>query len=194
MTKLNRKRGKPKTIVLRPTDKALKPAPPGTDNAGGALLGAAGLAEVRRLIRLVQRTGIGELEVSSGDRTVHIAAQPHLPVNVGYSPAVAASAPAAEKPAAAAAGTAPPAPQGTEDLAAVTSPMVGTFYRAPAPDADPYVEVGDLVEVGQTVCIIEAMKLMNEIESEVRGRIVQILVENAQPVEYGQKLFLVEPV
>jgi acetyl-CoA carboxylase biotin carboxyl carrier protein len=71
--------------------------------------------------------------------------------------------------------------------------MVGTFYRAPAPDADPYVEVGTMVEVGQTVCIIEAMKLMNEIESDVKGRIVQILVENAHPVEFGQKLFLVEP-
>ena len=71
--------------------------------------------------------------------------------------------------------------------------MVGTFYRAPAPDADPFVEVGDLVEVGQTVCIIEAMKLMNEIESDFRGRVVKILVENAQPVEFGQKLFLIEP-
>jgi len=71
--------------------------------------------------------------------------------------------------------------------------MVGTFYRAPAPDADPYVEVGDMVEVGQTVCIIEAMKLMNEIESEFRGRVVKILAENAQPVEFGQKLFLIEP-
>jgi acetyl-CoA carboxylase biotin carboxyl carrier protein len=82
----------------------------------------------------------------------------------------------------------------TEKSVAITSPMVGTFYRAPAPDADPYVEAGDSVEVGQTVCIVEAMKLMNEIESEVRGRIVQILVENAQPVEFGQKLFLIEPV
>jgi acetyl-CoA carboxylase biotin carboxyl carrier protein len=85
------------------------------------------------------------------------------------------------------------APQVTENLAAITSPMVGTFYRAPAPDADPYVESGDLVEVGQTVCIIEAMKLMNEIESEHRGRVVKVLVENAQPVEFGQKLFLIEP-
>ncbi|OGF22826.1 MAG: acetyl-CoA carboxylase, biotin carboxyl carrier protein, partial [Candidatus Eisenbacteria bacterium RBG_19FT_COMBO_70_11] len=76
---------------------------------------------------------------------------------------------------------------------AITSPMVGTFYRAPAPDADPYVEVGDMVEVGQTVCIVEAMKLMNEIESETRGRVARILVENQQPVEFGQKLFLVEP-
>ena len=72
--------------------------------------------------------------------------------------------------------------------------MVGTYYHAPAPDADSYVEVGDVVSVGQTVCIVEAMKLMNEIESEVRGKIVQILVENAQPVEFGQRLFLVEPV
>jgi acetyl-CoA carboxylase biotin carboxyl carrier protein len=72
--------------------------------------------------------------------------------------------------------------------------MVGTFYRSPAPDADPFVEVGDVVEVGQTVCIIEAMKLMNEIEAEFRGRLVQVLVENAQPVEFGQKLFLVEPI
>ena len=72
--------------------------------------------------------------------------------------------------------------------------MVGTFYRSPAPDAEPYVEVGDIVEVGQTVCIIEAMKLMNEIESELKGRVVKLLVENSQPVEFGQKLFLVEPV
>ncbi len=72
--------------------------------------------------------------------------------------------------------------------------MVGTFYRSPAPDAEPYVEVGDIVEIGQTICIIEAMKLMNEIESELKGRVVQILVENTQPVEFGQKLFLVEPV
>jgi acetyl-CoA carboxylase biotin carboxyl carrier protein len=93
----------------------------------------------------------------------------------------------------AASPAAPALPAKTEQHAAITSPMVGTFYRAPAPDADPYVEVGDIVEVGQTICIVEAMKLMNEIESEVRGRVVKILVENAQPVEYGQTLFLVEP-
>jgi acetyl-CoA carboxylase biotin carboxyl carrier protein len=157
------------------------------------MLGAGGLAEIRQLIRLVQRTGIGELEVNSGDRTVRIAAQPHLPVNVGYSPAVAVSAAAVERPAAAVAGMAPAAPQGTDNLAVITSPMVGTFYRAPAPDADPYVEVGDMVEVGQTVCIIEAMKLMNEIKSEVRGKIVEICVDNAEPVEFGQVLFRVDP-
>lgn len=74
----------------------------------------------------------------------------------------------------------------------ITAPMVGVFYRAPAPDAEPYVRVGDMVEPGQPLCIIEAMKLMNEIESEVRGRIVKIFVENAEPVEYGQPLFAVE--
>lgn len=80
-----------------------------------------------------------------------------------------------------------------ENYLEIKSPMVGTFYRAPSPGARPYVEVGDRVEPGQVVCIIEAMKLMNEIESEVAGTIAEILVENAQPVEYGQTLFLVKP-
>jgi acetyl-CoA carboxylase biotin carboxyl carrier protein len=84
-------------------------------------------------------------------------------------------------------------PAKSEKYVAVKSPMVGTYYRAPAPDADPYVEVGSMVEVGQTVCIVEAMKLMNEIESEVRGRVVEILLDNAQPVEFGQTLFLIDP-
>ena len=90
---------------------------------------------------------------------------------------------------------APDAPSSREDtsgLVPITSPMVGTFYRSPAPDADSYVDVGTTVGPGQTVCIIEAMKLMNEIQSEVRGRIAQILVENGAAVEYGQTLFRVE--
>ena len=190
MTKPDPKRGK-RAAAPKRAEKPVKPAGRGTDNAGGAVLGAARLAEIRQLIRLVQRTGIGELEVSSGDRTVRIAAQSRLPANVSFAPAAVAAP--AEKPRAAAEGAASAAGSGTETLAAIVSPMVGTFYRAPAPDADPYVEVGDLVEVGQTVCIVEAMKLMNEIESEFRGRVVKILVENAQPVEFGQKLFLIEP-
>jgi acetyl-CoA carboxylase biotin carboxyl carrier protein len=158
------------------------------------LLRGEELAELRRLIRLVQRTGIGELEVSSGGRTVRISAMSGVSVVTG----VPAHGPNAQtgQPGGAVSDTARPAGGDAKPSNAVpiTSPMVGTFYRAPAPDADPYVEAGDVVEVGQTVCIIEAMKLMNEIESEVRGRIVQILVENAQPVEFGQTLFLVEPV
>jgi acetyl-CoA carboxylase biotin carboxyl carrier protein len=85
-----------------------------------------------------------------------------------------------------------PAEEADANAEKVISPMVGTFYRSPAPDADPYVEVGDVVKVGQTLCIIEAMKLMNEIQSEVSGRVKKILVENAQPVEYNQVLFLIE--
>ncbi|HET7225327.1 MAG TPA: acetyl-CoA carboxylase biotin carboxyl carrier protein [Candidatus Eisenbacteria bacterium] len=161
-----------------------------TDNRGDAMLGESGVSELRRLIRLVQRTGIGELEIRSEGRTVRIAA------SSGHAPAPApVHAAPAPNPAAAATAPAPAAapPARTEQHAEIVSPMVGTFYRAPAPDADPYVEVGDVVEVGQTVCIIEAMKLMNEIESEVRGRVVKILIDNAQPVEYGQKLFLIEP-
>jgi acetyl-CoA carboxylase biotin carboxyl carrier protein len=154
------------------------------------VLGGFEVGELRRLIRLVQRTGIGELELSAGGRAVRISAAPGAPH--GASAPAAARNPAAEPAGKAGAGGSP-APEKTDRFVAVTSPMVGTFYRAPAPDADPYVEVGSTVEIGQTVCIIEAMKLMNEIESEVRGRVAQILVENQQPVEFGQKLFLVDP-
>ncbi len=141
------------------------------------------LSDIRRLISLVKRAGIGELEFSARGRTVRITAHAGT---VEGTPGGATGSPE-PKPAA------PAAPLRTENLVAISSPMVGTFYRAPAPDADPYVEVGDMVETGQTVCIIEAMKLMNEIESEVRGRVARILVENAQPVEFGQKLFLIDP-
>jgi oxaloacetate decarboxylase alpha subunit len=169
----------------RPASKAVKSGPKRSDNGKDMMLGGIGLAEIRRLISLVQETGIGELELTSSGRTVRIAAtSAHaegMVIQAGGAPGTAA--PAAAAPA-----------QTAETHAAITSPMVGTFYRAPAPDADPYVEVGDVVEVGQTVCIVEAMKLMNEIESEVRGRVTRILVENAQPVEFGQRLFLVEPV
>ena len=171
--------------------KPVKSPPAAADNSRGEMLDDIGLGELRRLIRLVQRTGIGELEVSSGGRTVRISAHTGVPAGAGL-PAAASGAgrtPETAHPAAPAPGA------GKADAyIAIASPMVGTFYRAPAPDADPYVEVGDMVEVGQTVCIVEAMKLMNEIESEVRGRIAQILVENSHPVEFGQKLFLIEPV
>ena len=172
--------------------KAIKSRPPRSDNSRDVMLGGIGLAEIRRLIRLVQRTGIGELEISSSGRTVRISAAagnsagPSSPGSAALSVSTPAGRPLA--------GGSPAEAPATDHHVAITSPMVGTFYRAPAPDADPYVEVGDIVEVGQTVCIIEAMKLMNEIESEVHGRIVKILVENAQPVEFGQRLFQVEPV
>jgi acetyl-CoA carboxylase biotin carboxyl carrier protein len=194
--KPKRKRATPAPNAKPASDKGVHHLPAAADNSGGAMLGAAGLAEVRQLIRVMQRTGIGELEISSGGRTVRIAAQAPqgmaagLPMSVLSAPAPGSFAAPAAASSAAQLAAAPP----VENFAAIASPMVGTFYRAPAPDADPYVEVGDMVEVGQTVCIVEAMKLMNEIESEHRGRVVKILVENAQPVEFGQKLFLIEPV
>jgi oxaloacetate decarboxylase alpha subunit len=154
------------------------------------------LGELQRLIELVQRTGIGELELNSNGRSVRISASPAGGGTwVATTPAAGAGpaevpAPAAPAPAV----EARPAAEPASTQKPIVSPMVGTFYRSPAPDADPFVEVGDVIEVGQTVCIIEAMKLMNEIQAEVRGRVVQVLVENAQPVEFGQKLFLVEPI
>ena len=174
--------------------KPVKSASAGDDNAGSAILGGIEVAELRRLIRLVQRTGIGELEVSAGGRAVRISAVPgSAPAAVGHAAVPVAPAQSAAGSGGSAGPGAPAAPARSERFVPVTSPMEGTFYRAPAPDADPYVEVGSMVEIGQTVCIIEAMKLMNEIESEVRGRVTEILVENAQPVEFGQKLFLIDP-
>ena len=181
---------KPRRKADRKPVKRVKSSPARADNPSDAVLGTVGLDELRRLIRLVRRTGIGELEVKSGQRTVRISAQP----GVSLSPTVAAwtqAAPVRDEGLTAGSKAAAPNPK-TDDRVAIAAPMVGTLYRAPAPDADPYVEVGDRVEVGQTVCIIEAMKLMNEIESEVRGRVVEVLVENGKPVEFGQKLFLVE--
>lgn len=177
-----------------PSKPVAKPA-----NGAPAVSAVAGfeLAELRQLIKLVQRTGIGELEIESGGRSVRISANAGSGGTwVAAAPAPAAPAARGAAPAAPAAPAAAPAPAADADahLKAVTSPMVGTFYRSPAPDADPFVEVGDIVEVGQTVCIIEAMKLMNEIEAEVKGRVVKMLIDNAQPVEFGQKLFLIEPI
>ncbi|MCC6349718.1 MAG: acetyl-CoA carboxylase biotin carboxyl carrier protein [Candidatus Eisenbacteria bacterium] len=174
--------------------RGVKPAARKADNAGGASAAGFELQELRQLIRLVQRTGIGELEVASGGRSVRISAVSTAPASgsVAVPAAVRTAGPAPEAPPAAApAPDAAAAPAG--NLKAITSPMVGTFYRAPAPDADPFVETGDVIAAGQTVCIVEAMKLMNEIESEFKGRVVQVLVENAQPVEFGQKLFLIDP-
>ncbi len=168
--------------------KGLKPASRPSDNSRNAGIGGFAVSEIRRLIRLVQRTGIGEVELRSGPRAIRIAATGVVPAAM---PAAHAAAPSrAAEPAAR--ETAAPAAQ-AERTVAITSPMVGTFYRAPAPDADPYIEVGDSVDIGQTVCIVEAMKLMNEIQSEVKGRVVKILVENSQPVEFGQPLYQIEP-
>jgi oxaloacetate decarboxylase alpha subunit len=146
---------------------------------------------IQELVQIMKDEDLAEIEVRRWFTSVRVR-RPGVELPVATAAPAVPAATAAGAAAAASAGDAPPAEAPAKNLVPITSPMVGTFYRAPAPDADPYVEVNDGVDVGQTVCIIEAMKLMNEIESEVRGRIHQVLVENAQPVEFGQVLFLVD--
>jgi acetyl-CoA carboxylase biotin carboxyl carrier protein len=147
------------------------------------------LRKLKKLIDLVQESGIAELEITEGEEKVRInrvsSAQPTMMAMPQAAPQqVSLPAPAA---APAAAAPAPAQPEGH----VVKSPMVGTFYRSPSPGAKVFVEVGSSVSAGDTVCIIEAMKLLNEIEADVGGTIKAILVENGQPVEYGQPLFII---
>ena len=149
------------------------------------------LRKLKKLIDLVQESGIGELEITEGEERVRISRQGAAAPVVMATPAMAPLA------APASAGTAPaPAAEASPAAAAtghtVKSPMVGTFYRSPSPGASAFAEIGQTVAKGQTLCIIEAMKLLNEIESDAAGVIKAILVENGQPVEYGQPLFLIE--
>jgi acetyl-CoA carboxylase biotin carboxyl carrier protein len=150
------------------------------------------LRKLKTLIDLVAESGVSELEVTEGEDKVRIVKNPApiaAPVQQVYAAAPAAQAPAGNSaPAAAPAAEAAPAePTGH----AVKSPMVGTFYRSPTPGADSFVKIGDTVKEGQTLCIIEAMKLLNEIESDKSGVVKEILCENGQGVEFGQALFII---
>jgi acetyl-CoA carboxylase biotin carboxyl carrier protein len=149
------------------------------------------LRKLKTLIDLVQNSGISELEISEGEEKIRIAKNLGAPAQTTYmmgAPAAQyAPAPAAVAPAAPAAAAAPAEPEGH----AVKSPMVGTFYRSGTPGAPAFAEVGQTVKAGDTLCIIEAMKLMNEIEADASGVIKAVLVENGQPVEYGQTLFII---
>ncbi|HMV17195.1 MAG TPA: acetyl-CoA carboxylase biotin carboxyl carrier protein [Zoogloea sp.] len=148
------------------------------------------LRKLKKLIDLVQESGISELEVTEGEEKVRIAKHSAGPAPVAY----AAPAPMAinvPAPAAAPAAAAPAAEPALPDGHVVKSPMVGTFYRASAPGAKPIVEVGQSIAAGEALCIIEAMKLMNEIEADVAGVVKAILVENGEPVEYGEPLFII---
>ena len=149
------------------------------------------LRKLKKLIDLVEASGISELEITEGEEKVKI-------VKGGGAPAVVAApgpGPAALAPIAPPAPvvSAPPAetPEAAPEGHPVKSPMVGTFYRTPSPDAKPFVEVGQAVKEGQIICIIEAMKLMNEIDSDYEGEIVNVYVENGQPVQYGERLFAI---
>ncbi|WP_165089017.1 acetyl-CoA carboxylase biotin carboxyl carrier protein [Neisseria yangbaofengii] len=148
------------------------------------------LRKLKKLIDLVEESGIAEIEVTEGEEKVRITRATAAPAPV-YAPApVAAPTAVTAVPAAVAAPVAEAPARNLAD--AQKSPMVGTFYRAPGPNAKPFVEVGQSVKAGDTLCIIEAMKLMNEIEAEKSGVVKEILVENATPVEFGEPLFIIE--
>jgi acetyl-CoA carboxylase biotin carboxyl carrier protein len=148
------------------------------------------IRKVKKLIELLEESGISEIEISEGEESVRISRYPKPgAAAAAVTPsAPAASAPAAAAPAVAVTPQAAAAPRGQQ----VTAPMVGTFYSGPAPGAKPFVELGTEVKPGDTLCVIEAMKMMNQIESEFAGRVVSILVENGNPVEFGQPLFVIE--
>ncbi len=138
------------------------------------------LEEVERLVELLQESGVGEIRVRQGEMEISVKARPEAPA----PQAVPQGVPEVVEP--------EPSPE-MDGLHAVRSPVVGTFYLAPAPGEDPYVQVGDAVSAGQTMCIVEAMKLMNEIVADVSGEVVEVLAENAGGVEYDQPLFYLRP-
>jgi acetyl-CoA carboxylase biotin carboxyl carrier protein len=150
------------------------------------------LKELKALLRLMEGNDVEELEVEEGGRRIRIRRRSG---QVLTPPAAMIPVPPTGTSGTVISSPLPPTAAALEaaGLIPLESPMVGTFYRAPAPGAEPYVKEGDVVQKGTVVCIIEAMKLMNEIESEVKGRIARIMVENGQPVEFGQTLFLIEP-
>jgi len=146
------------------------------------------IRKVKKLIELLEESGIAEIEIHEGEESVRISRNA---VATAAAPVAIAAAPAPVVAAAAAAAA--PAEEVIEGHV-LNSPMVGSFYRAPSPGAANFVDVGSKVNVGDTLCIIEAMKLMNEIESDIAGKIIKILVKNEDPIEYNQELFLVEPI
>ena len=157
-------------------------------------------SKIRKLIKIVEESNIDELEVTSWGRKIRITRRlnqknPHSSTHLIENPATEKVTPAPPKEESGAITVEVSKPEEAEGkLVAIKSPMVGTFYRAPAPGVKPYVDAGEIISAGQVVCIVEAMKLMNEIESEVAGRVVKILGENGKPVEFGQTLFLIEPL
>ena len=160
------------------------------------------LDEIRELIKVVTETGIAELEVQRGENRVRIRRSARGSLQEHVVPAEANSrqvhhvpAQASSSQPAAAAAPAPAAPDPLSDptLVTVKSPIVGTFYESPSPSAAPFIRVGDIVKPGDVLCIIESMKLMNEIEAEVSGTVISKLANNAQPVEYGEALFAIRP-
>jgi acetyl-CoA carboxylase biotin carboxyl carrier protein len=156
--------------------------------------------QIQDLIKMINKSNIGELSIEEGGFKITIKQKKDEKLVYAQAPAMMAPAPVAQAPVVATPAAAPAvsadkpaaAPK-ADNLVTIKSPMIGTFYRRPSPDKPLFAEVGDEITPGKVVCIIEAMKLFNEIESEVKGKIVKILVEDASPVEYDQPLFLVDP-
>lgn len=156
------------------------------------------IKDIQKLLDFIAHSGLDEVNIETGELKVSVKRSATHTV-VASAPAPVVAAPVAAAPAPVASAPAPvaaaPAPKSDDSkLLTIKSPMIGTFYRSGGPDKPSFVEVGDEVSSGKVVCIVEAMKLFNEIESEISGRIVKVLVENATPVEYDQPLFLVEPI
>ena len=158
------------------------------------------LAEIQELIKFVSRSGVTEVEIEQKDFKITIKTESKKPrkeetIVVQAAPAQMAAAPIPQVQAApvAPAAPAPAAPAAEDKFVTIKSPMIGTFYRSPGPDKDAFINVGDSIQKGKVLCIIEAMKLFNEIEAEISGKIVKVLVDDATPVEYDQPLFLVDP-
>jgi len=153
---------------------------------------AMNTSEIRNLIDFISQSGLNEVDIETKELKLHVKREPDqkvfksvpTPVAVAAAPTAAAPAPVKAEKAAAPAG---------KKTVEIKSPMIGTFYKSTNPDSPPFVSVGDKISKGQTVCIIEAMKLFNEIESEISGTIIKVNLENASPVEYDQVLFIVEP-
>ncbi len=156
------------------------------------------IKQIQELIKFVHKSGVNEVSIEEKDFKITIKTNQAPTVVNATIPAaapVAAAAPQVSAPAPAAAPAATPAAPAADDskLITIKSPMIGTFYRSSSPDKPVFVNVGDEIKPGQVLCIVEAMKLFNEIEAEVSGRIVKVLIDNASPIEYDQPLFLVEP-
>jgi len=155
------------------------------------------IKQIQELVKIINKTNIAEISIEEEGLKITIKQKEEIVQQVVAAPAVptpVAAAPLVAAPAAAAAAPKAEAPaKEADNLVAIKSPMIGTFYRSPSPDKPPFIEIGSDVTPGKVVCIVEAMKLFNEIESEIRGKVVKILVEDASPVEYDQPLFLVEP-
>lgn len=156
------------------------------------------ISDIRKLVELMEEKDVVELELEDRKGKIRLVRQNHRtppPGTLVPSPPFSAPLPPLAQPVIAAAPSEEPPREPAQDVGTtIRAPMVGTFYRASSPEAPPYVEVGSVVERGDVVCIIEAMKMMNEIQAEMRGRVVKILVENGKPVEYGQPLFVLEPL